>query len=121
MLHPITAQAFIANALIIMRSVTEAALSVAEHIVPVVADEMPELSAPLDRALNGEDAEALAEIEDLIAEVDDEDMLRDAMATATSLTQAYAALAATLVLPKPVNMDEVREAAERMVLIGQSL
>ena len=121
MLHPITAQAFIANALIIMRSVTEAALSVAEHVVPVVAETMPDLSAPLDRALNGEDAEALAEIEALIVETDDEDMLRDAISTATALTQAYAALAATLALPRPVNLDEVKEAAQRMVVIGQSL
>jgi CBS domain-containing protein len=121
MLHPVTAQAFIVHALTVMRSVTEAALSVAEQIVPVVADEMPELSAPLDRALNGEDAEALAEVSDLVGEVTDEDMLRAAIATAAGLAEAYAEMAVTLHLPKPVNLDEVEEAVQRMLVIGQSL
>jgi CBS domain-containing protein len=121
MLHPLTAQAFIVHALTVMRSVTDAALSVAEHIVPVVADEMPELSAPLDRALNGEDAEALAEVSDLVGEVTDEDMLRAAIATAAGLAEAYAEMAVTLHLPKPVNLDEVEEAVQRMLVIGQSL
>ena len=121
MLHPVTAQAFIVHALTVMRSVTDAALSVAEQIVPLVEDEMPELTDSLYRALNGNDEVILAEVGDLVGEVDDEDMLREAMRTAAGLAQAYTDMAVTLRLPRPVNLDEVQEAVQRMIVIGQSL
>jgi hypothetical protein len=122
MLHPVTAQAFIAHALTVMRSVTDAANSVAHEIMPFITENAPDTLGAFERALNGTDAAELSEVHDLLGEPGvTEDSLHMAMLTAHNLVSNYALLAVTFGLPGPTNVDEVREATERMAIIARSL
>ena len=122
MLHAITAQAFVAHAITVMRSVTDVANSVADQIVPFVTEHAPDALGPFQRALNGTDAAVLSEIHDLLGLPGvTEDNLFAAVETAQELATTYAMLAVTFRLPSPTNIAEVREATERMTIIAESL
>jgi len=121
MLHHITAQAFVAHALTVMRSVHDAAQSVADEIVPFVTEHAPDALPSFERVLDGSDIVDLAEVHGLLGEGATESEMVMSMTTAHNLATTYTLLAATFGLPKPVNVDEVWEATERMKIIAHSL
>ena len=120
MLHHITAQAFIAHALTITRSVNDSAKRVADEIVPMVTYLAPDALPSFERVIDGTDVEALAEIHDIIGEGSTQDEMVMAVNAARELATAYSLLAVRFRLPNPVNFDEVQEAMERMKIIAQS-